>query len=953
LTPHIIVKRLLRSVLLTLIIFAITQSSALAQVVSGKVISKESKEPIIFANVMLSGPKYVNRSVGVSSDEKGVFSLTAEEFPVEIEVSALGFKSKKVTIEKPVTGLIIELEESAKALDEFVITEEKISQEDLRAPIETIKVNIAAIQSTPSFNFFDAVGNLKGVDLTTQSVVVNTVNTRGFNSTTNQRFRQFSDGIDNQAPGLSFSLGNIVGPGTLDIESYQILPGPSSAFYGPSSFNGVLEMKTKNAFDYPGLTFSAKGATVSVVKDNSKFLNIGENFIRDVAARYAFTVKDRVGVKVSAAVLDGVDFRARNYENFGPGKTFENVHSADNQSVNLVNAYGDDRSAFLVVPSGILAAGGETGGIVPTETDTAFTVTRSGYREEDLVNYNASNTKLNAEVAVKITPDMSLALTSFYSKTDAMITSEDRIALRDFEVYQQKAELQGKRLLVRAYSTQQDAGNTYNVGLLADELVQRAKPDEIWYDQYTRLYNAGRGVVGARVLADSQFPGTFFKKFEPGTDQYDSIRNEIITTEITQGGARIFDESRLYHVEGKYEFEEAQDYFSKLTLGGNYRVYDPESAGTIFTDTIGNDLTNFEFGAFIEGTKAISDRTDVSASIRIDKNENFDAKLSQRLSVVRQKKENQFFRASFQRGFRFANIREQFYNQNLGDKIIIGGLPEVTDAYDLQGNAFIQQSLQAYQNELSNSVINDDAQLEFAKLQHLDIAQNGIVRQDQFRALAPEQITAFEIGYKSLIQNRRIFEVNYYRNYYQNFIGNLRVVKPRTSPSVDLIRAVEQAASPGTSEVIFVTANSDRQIVTQGLEMVYDITGLSGINFAVNATFADIIQDSDDPLVPGFNTPPFKFNVKVGHRRISENFAAELTWRSRTGFDWQSPFADGRVEGFSTFDIQLTFKLPKANSLLRFGGNNIYNIDQFNSFGGPEINAFYYVSFTFDPFQSR
>ena len=263
--------------------------------------------------------------------------------------------------------------------------------------------------------------------------------------------------------------------------------------------------------------------------------------------------------------------------------------------------------------------------------------------------------------------------------------------------------------------------------------------------------------------------------------------------------------------------------------------------------------------------------------------------------------------------------------------------------------------MQAYQNELSNSVINDDAQLEFAKLQHLDVAQEaGLFVKISLEPWQPEQITAFEIGYKSLIQNRRIFEVNYYRNYYQNFIGNLRVVKPRTSPSVDLIRAVEQAASPGTSDVIFVTANAERQIiVTQGLEMVYDITGLSGINFAVNATFADIIQDSDDPLVPGFNTPPFKFNVKVGHRRISENFAAELTWRSRTGFDWQSPFADGRVEGFSTFDIQLTFKLPKANSLLRFGGNNIYNIDQFNSFGGPEINAFYYVSFTFDPFQSR
>ncbi len=358
-TSRTLAKRLLKSVSLTLVILALAQSSAFAQIIVGKVVRQDNKTPIGFANIKFSGINYIGRSVGVSSDEKGEFTLAVKSFPVEIEVSALGFKDKKVTINESVTDLVIELEESSKALEEFVVTAEKISQEDLRAPIETIKVDITEIQSTPSFNFYDAVGNLKGVDLTTQSVVVNTVNTRGFNSSTNQRFRQFSDGIDNQAPGLSFSLGNIVGPGSLDIESYEIVPGPSSAFYGPSSFNGVLEMKTKNAFDYPGFTFSAKGATVSVLKDNSKFLNIGDNFIRDVAARYAFTIKDRVGVKVSAALLDGVDFRARNYDNFGPGQSFENVHSGDNQSVNLVNAYGDDRSAFLVVPSGFLNAGGE------------------------------------------------------------------------------------------------------------------------------------------------------------------------------------------------------------------------------------------------------------------------------------------------------------------------------------------------------------------------------------------------------------------------------------------------------------------------------------------------------------------------------------------------------------------------------------------------------------------
>lgn len=935
----------------------IAQFDSHAQVVAGKVIKKSSKEIIQYANIKFSGTQYRNKSIGVATDEYGKFMLAVSRFPIELEVSAVGFAPKKITISESIKNLVIELEDESIQLQEFVITEEKISQEELRAPIETIKVNLSAIQSTPSFNYFDAVGNLKGVDLTTQSIIINNVNTRGFNSTTNQRFRQFTDGIDNQAPGLSFALGNVTGPSALDVESIELIPGPSSAFYGPSSFNGVLEVKTKNAFDYPGISFIAKGATASVEKDNSKFLNIGNNFITEVAGRYALSIKDRVGIKLNASLLNGVDFRARNFDNVGPGEKFQTSHSIENQSVDLLNAYGDDRSALFTVPSGFTYTHFQYTGdlLVPFPNDTAFTVTRSGYREEDLVDYDASNLKLQGAVQVKISPDMMLNLVSNYAKTSAMITNEDRMALRGFEIFQQKIELEGKRLLVRAYSTQQRAGNTFNVGLLADELVQRAKPDEVWFDQYLRFYMDNRGVVNSRMLADSKFPvfRDFYTKFQPGTAQYDSIRNNIITTKVAQGGALIFDESKLHHFETKYELGPVNNLFQKLTIGGNYRFYDPQSAGTIFIDTANVDVTNIEYGAFAEFKKEIDPKTDLTGSLRYDKNENFEGKFSQRLLMVREIGANQFFRSSVQRGFRFPNVREQFFNQNLGDKILIGGLENVTDFYGLQGNAYLEKSLREYQEAITNTIIEDNIKIELAKLRHIDILANGIIRPDQFRGIKPEQITSFEVGYRSLIQDRRVFEVNYYRNYYQNFIGNLRVVKPRTSPSLDLIRAADQSANPGTSDLIFVIANSDRQIITQGLELLYDITGLSGINFSVNATFADIIQDSDDPLVPGFNTPPFKFNFKVGHRNITENFGAEFTWRSRAGFEWRSSFADGRVEGFSTFDIQLTFKVPRANSLIRIGGNNVTNNNQFNSYGGPEISAFYYLSFTFDPFQSN
>ena len=934
-------------VVLFLTVFASTAllNESQAQVISGTVISSENKAPIPFTNVLIPSVSSNQQRVGVSADDKGVFMIAVRSLPIELEFSAVGFSSRRVlvTVDNYRERLTVELTPNQQQLESVVISSEKLSEQELRAPIEISRLSLAEIQTTPSFNFYDAVGNLKGVDLTTQSVVISSVNTRGFNSTSNQRFKQFTDGIDSEAPGLSFSLGNIIGPSALDVESLNLIPGPSTALFGPSAFNGVLDMKTKNPFDYQGFTFNVKGATASIDKDNQSFIRIG-NFISDLSARYAVAYKDKIGFKISTSIINGVDFRARDYSNIGSGDVFAEQYTARNQGINGVNVYGDDRASIMVVPLRPNVA---------TSRDTAFSITRQGYREEDLVNYKANNIKFNTELQFKFTEDMSLSLATFYGKANSMITGIDRLALRDFAITQHKLELNGKNFLVRGYTTQQNSGNTFNVGLLADRLLQIAKPNEIWFDQFQRLYSAGRGFTASRSLSDSRFPGQYLNRFEPETTRFDSVRTAIIRSGDPNTGAAIIDESKLYHVDARYDLKDNQQFFDSFFVGGNARLYDPESAGTIFTDSLGNDVTNFQYGFFTEMSKDLDLRTNVTASLRYDKNENFDAKFSQRLSVVHQLEDIHYFRFSAQRGFRLPNINEQFLNQNIGEKRVIGGLQEVTDVYDLHNNAFLLNALDEYNNRIVEGVANLELEFETGKLELLNILEDGIIRDGQFTGLKPEQITSFELGYRSLVEGKRLFEVTFYRNYYKNFIGNLRVIKPRTSPTVDLARAAEQANNPGASDIIFVAENSNAPIITQGIELLYDYTANSGTYFTVNATFANIIQDSDDPLTPGFNTPPFKWNAKLGHRRITENFAAELTWRSRSNLEWRSPFIDGEVEDFSTFDIQFTFKIPDAHTLIKVGGNNMYNIDQYNSFGGPEINAFYYVSLIYDPFQSR
>src|SRR3546814_20118035 len=78
-------------------------------------------------------------------------------------------------------------------------------------------------------------------DLTFRSV-----NTRGFSFNGNTRLVQLVDGMDNQAPGLNFAVGNVVGMSELDVESVELLPGAASALYGPNAINGLLLMNSKS-----------------------------------------------------------------------------------------------------------------------------------------------------------------------------------------------------------------------------------------------------------------------------------------------------------------------------------------------------------------------------------------------------------------------------------------------------------------------------------------------------------------------------------------------------------------------------------------------------------------------------------------------------------------------------------------------------------------------------------
>ena len=86
-----------------------------SQVITGKVIDANNKEPIIGASIQVKGT-----SIGTMSDLDGQFKITVKDKNASLQVSYVGYK----TVVQPLNGktsITITLQESTQELDQVVV----------------------------------------------------------------------------------------------------------------------------------------------------------------------------------------------------------------------------------------------------------------------------------------------------------------------------------------------------------------------------------------------------------------------------------------------------------------------------------------------------------------------------------------------------------------------------------------------------------------------------------------------------------------------------------------------------------------------------------------------------------------------------------------------------------------------------------------------------------------
>ena len=941
-----------------LLAFLVCGSTAmLAQTtITGTVKDAKTGEALPGANI-----KVERKAVGTNTDFDGNFSLNVVDIPpFSLQISVLGYKTEKVEVTKNNQNIDVLLTENETFLDEIVVSASRTPERIMESPVTIERLDSRAIKNTSSPSFYDGLENLKGVDINSNSLTFKSVNTRGFATFANERFMQLVDGMDNSAPGLNFAVGNLLGISELDVKSVEVLPGASSALYGANAFNGIMFMRSKSAFDDQGISFSLKTGITSQKA-------AGDNEFKDFNIRMAHAFSNYFAAKATLSYLKGTDWYATDYRDEIDGASMSHV---GNTAYNGLNIYGDEVGTTLDFDA---IAG------TPAGTLGATRVTRTGYKDVDFMNNEAKSVKFGASLNYRPLGDDRLEIiwNTKFGSGNTIYQGQNRYNIKNFTLAQHRLEFKGKNFFVRGYTTAEDAGDSYDTRFAAINVNRSWSSDTNWFQEYAGAYLGAAAPFGvpamnhdaARAFADRE-------RLVPGTAAFEAAKEIVINDPNLVTGSKFLDRTKMYHADANVNL---RDYisFAEIQVGGSMREYRLDSQGTIFTDYDG-PISYTEAGAYIQGQKRmLDDRLKLTASARYDKALNFKGNISPRISLSyaagEDKRHN--FRASLQTGFRNPTAQDQYIGLDAGSGILVGTAPDNIDRYrSLPYNLGINQGLAGYINAVSGSNIGGTQVLTGDMAYNNSWSASSIgaflasgnpadLKKSNIAYVAPEYVTAYDVGYRGVIEGVTI-DVNAYYNKYEDFIASKNAVAPlygsvALNDAVDIAPALGSptpmptplallALGSGDYKGIAFDSNSDSDISSYGLGIGLSKKVLNGFDLGFNYSFAKFKEEggSDPDFEAGFNTPEHKVKVQFGKTDLFKNFGFNVNYRWQDEFLWQSSFYDGMVDARSVLDAQVNLTIPNLKSVVKLGGANLGGKEYFSAPGVGATGSQFYLSWT-------
>lgn len=929
--------------------------------ISGNVTDQQKSEPISNASVQIKGT--IN---GTVTDNKGNFKFrTKVKLPFTLVFTSIGFEPQEVEVTGTGSQLQIALATQTVLGNEIVVSASRVQEKIMRSPVAIEKLDIRAIKETPAPSFYDALENVKGVQMTTSSLTFKVPNTRGFNIPNNFRFMQLVDGVDMQAATLGVPLGNAIGPTELDISSVEITPGAASALYGMNAINGMANLITKSPFTHQGLSIYQKTGVNHV-----DGIDRSPSLLTETAIRYAKAFNNKFAFKINGSYLRGTDWVSSSAVDQNPNSkntanpAFTELNGAgNNPAYDAWNKYGDENNNAVTI-----------NGVNYNGANRTFILRRTGYWEKDIVQPTVDNLKFDAALHYRVSEKAELSYSYRVGKMDGVFQRGNKIQLDNVVVQSHKVELKGDNYFIRGYVLLENTGDSYNGKPMADNLDLNNGTNAQWGAKFkTALQEAidnGQDLAAAmqtaRTAADAG-------RVEPGTPAFDALKNTIrsvnnwdigsvVPGAPATGGAWLSQKSHTYHADAQWDLSKYIKVVNIL-VGGDARIYEIIPDGNNFVDfkrplaernvpdkdgKFGSNVYYKKFGGFVQLTKTFFDeKLKVFGSLRVDYNPEFTAKVNPRVAFVYTASEKHNFRATYQNGFRFPALFEALSFVNNGNVRRVGGLSYINEGLGYLDNSYTLESVNNF-----NAAYNKDrdASLPSNQVDNAAALKNrDLLVVTNLSPTRPERINSFEVGYKgSLLGGKLILDIDAYANVYDGFLGQVEVSVPQTDKigtDASVIDMVQANRSKQTRYRVYTNAKNTYKNYGSSLGVTYNFYKKYTVGGNVN--YNNIAANkTNDIFVTGFNTPKWVANINFGNREVVKNLGFNIVWRWQDSFLWESPLANGTVDSYYTIDAQVSYKIPAIKTTIKAGGANLLNRRYIQYAAGPTIGGLYYVAFT-------
>jgi outer membrane receptor protein involved in Fe transport len=961
----------LMAVLLSTFIFAQTN-------VSGTVVD-EDNNPIPGANIVFDS------TTGAVANFDGEFSITVKQNPpFELQVSSIGFETATVQVGPNNLVLAITLSESENLLDDVVISASRVPQRLFESPVTIEKFDYKDIAQSTGADFYSSLEGLKGVQINSGGLLLQTVSTRGFSTVYNEGFVQLVDGMDNEAPGLSFSAGNLVGMNQLDIFGVELIPGAASALYGANAFKGILLMTSKNPFDFQGTSaYFTNGVTSQDVS--------GDNHYYDLGVRFAKAFSDKFAVKTTISYVEGLDWGAddRSDRNkpqgtFVPGtsdpadpSTFPdyvgvNVYGSQGVNLNMTSTFLGAVIPGLVGLGQLSASQGATisaivGNFAPNYFGSQLLQT-TGYAESDLTDGIASSFKVDVAAHYRFNGNSELIFNTKIGTGNTILHATNRNMLKNFMLQQHKIEYKTRNLNLRAYTSIEDAGNTHDLSALGGRIAN-AQPGGIqagWAGAYLQnyflnlfgqinpnpiaalnsvlggiLFGGDTSMFDRYVTPKMNYMAHAFARGEadknmlvPGSDAFKQAYLTHTTTPIAKGGAAIEDNSMSNNFEVNYNASDLVNGF-ELQLGAQARQYVLRSGGSLFTDY--DDPIKFsQLGVYTQVQKDLFDGVvKLTGSMRYDKSQYFDGQFTPRIGGLIFLSPTQNLRFSYQTGFQNPSSQDQYIGLDVGQAVLMGSSPDSIDRFRMTftGSNFNQYTITGPM-VMSNSLLAN----EFLA---------GSFVPGNLDPVEPQHVMSREFGYR--FNGKKVsLDVSAYWSDFSNFIASKNVIVPMYGSLAN--GSALAALAAGDFKIFSVDNNTNEKVSTMGVTVGLDTKIIDKFDFGASFSYNEMDRSNIDPnFETGFNTPKVRTKFSLGSTELADNFAFNVSARYHNAFLWESSFLNGVIPAMWTFDAAMNFDVPEINSKVKVGAVNFTGKDYMMMPGSGMIGSQYYVTFTLNP----